>query len=73
MTKFSSVYANKDLTWSEIEEERTARKVKKEKNDALEFEDGGLKYGKLIDGMEYYCGMRFGKVCKIGRSTKRML
>ena len=45
VTKYSNVYINKDLTWCEIEEEKSARKVRKDKNDELEFEDGGLKYG----------------------------
>ena len=73
VTKYSNVYINKDLTWCEIEEEKSARKVRKDKNDELEFEDGGLKYGKMNGGIEYYWGLRFGRVCKINRVTKRML
>ena len=65
------MFVNRDLTWSEIEEEKAARKLRKEKNDQLEFEDGGLKYGKTTSGTEFYWGIRFGKVCRIDRSTKR--
>ena len=39
VTKYSSVYTNKDLTWCEIEEVRAARKERKEKNEELEFRD----------------------------------
>ena len=52
-----------DLTWCEIKEVRAARKLRKEKNEEFELEDGGLKYGKMSRGSEYYWGMRFGKVC----------
>ena len=54
-------------------EEKAARKLKKEKNDELTFIDGGLKYGKTDEEIEFYWGIRFGKVCRINRSTKRMI
>ena len=73
VTKLSSVYVNKNLTLSEIEEERAARKVRKKKNDALEFDDDGLRYGKMSGGIEYYRGMRIGRVCRIDKATKRMI
>ena len=49
-----NVYVNKDLTRSEIEKEKDARKLKKEKKDELMFEDGSLKYGKTNGGIEFY-------------------
>ena len=73
MTGYKNVYVNKDLTWSEIEEEKAARKLKKEKNDELIFEDGGLKYGETNGGIEFYWGILFGKVCRIDRATKRAI
>ena len=73
VTVYNNVYVNKDLTWSEVEEEKAARKLKKEKNEELTFEDGGFKYGKTNGGIEFYWGIRFGKVCRIDRSTKKAI
>ena len=73
VTEYKNVFVNKYLTWSEIEEEKAAKKLKKEKNDELMFEDGGLKYAKTNGGIEFYWRIRFGKVCWIDRSTKRAI
>ena len=73
VTEYKNVYVNKDLTCIEIEEEKAPRKLKKEKKEELTFEDGDFKYEIMNNGIELYWGIRFGKVCRIDRSTKRAI
>ena len=47
---------NKDLTKNEIEEERSLRRLRKERNDELKHSDGRYKYGKTESGIEFLLG-----------------
>ena len=71
--EYSTVYVNKDLTRNEIEEEKAARKLRNERNNNLEHNDGNLKFGKTSKGTEFYWGIRSGKLQKIDRATKKIL
>ena len=70
---YKDVYINKDLTRYEIEEEKALKILRYERNHELEFEEHNLKYGKMLDGNEYYSGIRSGTLVKINNVTKRAL
>lgn len=70
---YKSVYINPDLTTYEMEIEKQLRIRRNIENDKLEFSNGRLKYGKTNEGVEFYWGIRFGKVCRIDRNTKRSI
>lgn len=70
---YSNVFINPDLTRHEIEVERELRRRRNEANGKLEFGNGKMRHGKTQDGVEFYWGIRYGRLCRINRSTKRII
>jgi len=68
---YEKIFINPDLTYNEMQIEKALRKQRDTENDKLTLGEGRLKYGKTDDGKEFYWGIRFGKLCRIDRSTKR--
>ncbi|RNA39231.1 hypothetical protein BpHYR1_025612 [Brachionus plicatilis] len=62
-----------DLTRNEMEIERELRRRRNLENDKLNLGEGRLKYGELENWTRFYWGIRFGKLCRIDRETKRAL
>ena len=72
-TSFNKCFINPDLTRNEMEIERELRRRRNLENDKLNLGEGRLKYGELEDGTRFYWGIRFGKLCRVNRETKRAL
>ena len=62
---------NKDLIFNEFEEEMALKRLYKERNDQLEQLDGCYRYGTMENGIEFFWGIRFGKLVRINRTTRR--
>ena len=70
---FNKCFINPDLTRNELAIEIELRKRRNLENSKLEQGDGRLKYGELQNGTKFYWGVRFGKLCRINKDTKRAL
>lgn len=75
--KYKGVFINRDLTLNEMEVERAARKECFVRNEKLPLGDGRFKYGidqtNTSEGIEFFWGLRSGRVQKINRSTRRII
>lgn len=75
--RYKGVFINRDLTKNEIEVERAGRKECLERNEKLDKGQGRHKYGidytKTPGGIEYFWGLRSGKICKINRATRKII
>lgn len=67
---FPKIFINKDMTREELAEEKNLRKVRNDRNSALEHSEGGLKYGLQKFGNnkiaeKFYWGIRYSKLVQI--------
>ena len=70
---YGNVFLNKDLTKNEIEEERTLKRIRKERNDELEYSERWYIYGKTEREIESFWGVRSGILHRIDITIRRTI
>ena len=79
INQYKNVFINRDLTPNEMELVRAAEKECSERNDKLPHSDGRNKHGMFQCNLdpkkhiEFFWGLRSGKIQKIDRFTRRII